>query len=489
MGYRKNYDDNGFLKVNDDGNILVCSEFNGNEVFENTYKLINAEAGTRDLMFAEINGNTLQPIWTNQGTAPGNNQYDDVYFDRNGNIFMGGTTHNPLNIDGQLIEGDLKDGSPYLVKILPSGDLDYSYWQPNTIDYHINIAEIASDNFGNSYVAGTFSGTSPLLDDQPLTGPESTGFFLAKYSWVKDIEGNVITKEGNPVTQGYVKIYGRTLFQRSPVIDSVELSSAGEFIFKDVPFGQFILVAIPDDRSTQNIVTTYYPQAEYWEFAEKIKVDASSGTHVYTIEMLPAPIFNGNTHLEGGVTELDSTDLFKTSAKGRPKQKAAVVLVGNKSHKSTWEIVAIVETDENGDFSFDDVEDGSYLLYVDYPGLPVEDAYPIEIAGHSYVSSLNYLVDEEKVSAAGLPIYSFVNETGNNPDISIYPNPATDYIDIVLKSDQQMIIDLFDVNGKHIDHRLSNNPARINLPNQFDGTYFLRVITKESVFFEEVTVY
>jgi hypothetical protein len=488
MGYRKDYDDNAFLKVNDDDNILVCSEFNGNEVFEDAYKLVNAENGTRDLMFARIDGNTMQPLWTNQGTAPGNNTYDDVFFDRNGNTFIGGTTFNLLDIDGQLIEGDNKDGSPYLVKIHPTGEMDYSYWQPNSTDYHISIAKVASDNYGNSYVAGTFSGTSPVLDDQPLVGPETTGFFLAKYSWMKDIEGNVIDQEGNPVTQGYVKIYGRTLFQRSPVVDSVELSSGGEFIFKDVPFGEFILVATPAERSDQNVVTTYFPQAEYWELAEQIKVDAYSGPHNYTIEMLPVPVFQGGTFLDGGVTELDSTDLSKTSAKGRPKQKASVVLVGNKSHKSTWEIVAVIETDEEGNFSFSGIEDGSYILYVDYPGLPVEDAYAIEIAGHEYVSSLDYLVDEEKISAHGLPVYSFISETGENPDINIFPNPASDHIDIILKSDQKMIIDLFDVNGKLVNHHVSDNPAKLILTNQPSGTYFLRIMTEESIYFEKITI-
>ncbi len=490
MSYRKDYEENAFMKVNGAGNILICSEFSGNEVFEDVHKLVNTENGSRDLMFARLDGNTMEPIWTNQGSAPGNNYYDDVFFDNNGNVFIAGTSYNLLDIEGQVIEGDIKDGSPYLAKVQPSGELDYSYWQPNSTDYHINIREVASDNFGNSYVAGSFSGTTPILDDQPLVGPELSGFFIAKYGRVKDIEGNVIDNEGNPVFQGYVKIYGHTMYQRSPVVDSVELSANGEFIFKDVPHGEYILVAIPEQNADLAVVTTYYPQEEYWEPAGKIKVDAFSGPHYYTIEMIQAPVFEGGTLLEGGVVELDSSDMFKraASSKGKPSQKATVVLVGNKKHKSTWEIVAIVETNADGSFSFQNVEDGSYLLYVDYPGLPVENAWEIEISGHQYVSSLNYFVDEEKVYAEGLAVYSSIKEQGANPDIQIYPNPATDYIDIELKTGQRMVIDLFDVNGKQVNHIATENPARLILANQPPGTYFLRITTVDTVYFEKISV-
>jgi len=486
MNYRKDYEDNAYMNVNGTGNIMICSEFQGNEVFTNEFKLVNAQTGTRDLMIARLDGNTLAPVWTNQGTAPDNNYFDDVFFDNQGNIFIGGTTYNMLDVEGQLIEGDSKDGTPYLAKIRPNGSVDYTYWQLNATDRHVQIAEIASDNYGNSYVAGTFSGVSPVLDDQPLVGPETTGFFLAKYSRVKNIAGNVIDVEGNVVNQGYAKIYGKTYYQRSPVVDSVELSSDGEFVFEDVPFGEFILSIIPLYPTEQGMVTTYFPQAEYWELAEMIKVDANSDDHFYTIQMIPAPVFEGRTELTGGVTQLDSTDLFKTSAKGRPKQRAQVVLVGNKSHKSTWEIVAVIETDEQGNFSFEGVEDGSYLLYVDFPGLPVEDAYAIEISGHQYVSSLDYLVDEEKVSAHGLPIYSILTDMPENPDFSIFPNPATDFIEIHYKSNTKLIIDLYDAQGKHVVHINSESPARLKLTGQVPGAYFLRVMTENEIYFEKI---
>jgi hypothetical protein len=381
-----------------------------------------------------------------------------------------------------------------MTKILPSGNLDYSYWQPNTTDYHIIIREVASDNFGNCYVAGSFNGPDPALDDQPLVEPDQQGFFLAKYSRVKNIEGNVIDPEGNPFGHGYVKIYGRTLYQRSPIVDSVELSINGEFVFNDVPFGEYVLVAIPNNTADPSIITTYYHEQgsqEYWEWAEIIKVNSSTASYYCTIEMISASEFTGGSRLEGGVTELDSSDIFKSAkaiAKGKPKQKASVVLVGNKKQKSTWEVVAVVETDDEGNFTFEDVEPGTYILYVDYPGLPVEDYYTIEITEDTYISSLDYVVDEERVYPDGIPIINNLTENSIISDIIVFPNPATDYVDIILKTDQEMVIDIYDLHGKHIDHIVSDNPARIILMDLPAGTYFLRIITADSTYFEKISV-
>jgi hypothetical protein len=63
----------------------------------------------------------------------------------------------------------------------------------------------------------------------------------------------------------------------------------------------------------------------------------------------------------------------------------------------------------------------------------------------------------------------------SNSDVVVYPNPATDYINI--KSDRNVIVSISDNLGKNL---ISTNDSYINLSNLSSGIYFVKVgdITK-----------
>ncbi len=469
-------------------NLLICSEFYGTSVFNVPYQLVNTMSSTSDILMAKLDGTSLDPLWTKQGAGSGYNNLEGADFNTNGDMYFTGTSYSKLTIDTETVDENLTDGCPYVTKISGDGTLNYLYWQSNNGGNFVTAKKVACDKFGNTYVAGNFHGPSTVLDDIGLVQASDSGMFIARYSRVRDVSGNVFDDAGNPILQGYVKIYGFTYFQRSPLNDSVYLDAEGAYLFKDVPFGNYILVAIPGVENRADFVQTYYPSFEYWEFAQEVIVNSSSITSGLDIDMKSVTQFTGHTLFQGNVQEEESEDLKSTFYnKAKPNRQATVVMAGQKAQKSTYEIVATAETDALGNFEFYDIEDGSYYLWTDIPGLPVEGVYLVEVAGHQFVSSLDYLVTEEKVVASGLPIYSGINSITENSDISIYPIPARDVLFIELKNSVVGICDLYDAQGRLLKHvKLTSEIEALNISEYPAGNYFVRIITDNGIDFGKI---
>jgi hypothetical protein len=75
------------------------------------------------------------------------------------------------------------------------------------------------------------------------------------------------------------------------------------------------------------------------------------------------------------------------------------------------------------------------------------------------------------------------NDNGKNPTFQISPNPAQDYINIIVSGDfaneNNYQVELFDVLGQRVLTTMINSPnTRIDLPNYIDkGLYFLKIST------------
>jgi hypothetical protein len=67
-------------------------------------------------------------------------------------------------------------------------------------------------------------------------------------------------------------------------------------------------------------------------------------------------------------------------------------------------------------------------------------------------------------------------------NISLYPNPANDYIDVRVDELNVTNMEVYDVYGKLINTvNVINNPTRINVSGLATGMYFVRVTTEQGV--------
>ena len=66
------------------------------------------------------------------------------------------------------------------------------------------------------------------------------------------------------------------------------------------------------------------------------------------------------------------------------------------------------------------------------------------------------------------------------PVASIYPNPASDYVNIVSANGEMSAVQVYDITGKLVqDIKLNDEAITLNVAAMVDATYFVRIIYKD----------
>jgi hypothetical protein len=69
-----------------------------------------------------------------------------------------------------------------------------------------------------------------------------------------------------------------------------------------------------------------------------------------------------------------------------------------------------------------------------------------------------------------------INETSINLELSVYPNPTTNYLTLKVEDNANLSYQLFDLQGKVLESKkLQSTSTNINLEAQPKAIYFLRV--------------
>jgi hypothetical protein len=75
-----------------------------------------------------------------------------------------------------------------------------------------------------------------------------------------------------------------------------------------------------------------------------------------------------------------------------------------------------------------------------------------------------------------------VNETTINLELSVYPNPTTDYLTLKLEKTEGLSYQLYDLQGKVIASKTVNGTStNISLEEQPTATYFLSVVKNNQI--------
>jgi hypothetical protein len=479
------------INIDNENNLYLITEYMGPSVLYNFVQRPNAEAGTRDIVITRLNRDIGEFEWARSGNSPGDNMFNSTVFDRFGSIYLSGNVNiNPLvyeDIDATnvIVKDTIGNGGFYIIKIDKEGDINFARSKVNAMDNAMTGNSLSVDFYGNLYLAGTFAGIGTNLDNIPIAAAGDVGIYAAKFSYVADISGNVFDEEGGPVTSGYVKLYGFTRFQRSPLSDSVLIAGNGSYLFKDIPFGWYIIFAKPRAADYPDAAQTYYPSAAHWDEALPILVTSTAPITGKDIIVNSIIASTGNAFLGGEIYESDTTNVFKSSKSVLKKAvKGLDVILAGGRLKSDYEVIAITQTDENGDFAFYDVADGDYTIIADIPGLPHEEKYYVTIIGGEFISNLDYLVGEEYVTKAEGG-YTGITENADKlaDNLKVSPNPSNGIFHIYIENLQpgsSIDFEIISVSGRSIykgkiSNQSTSNP--IDIRNISPGVYILKTKT------------
>ena len=303
---------------------------------------------------------------------------------------------------------------------------------------------------------GTISFDDPSKDLTPNCGTERDFIYNVNYipELSKDINGVVrnpsgfwlgaaefgfsddhivgfrgyVTNISDTLKNGTIEIYADT--STKALLDfmgEVNIASTGLF---DIPIVRYTdgywFKIIPDEDEAPNFVEAYHNGELRWD--EGLPIVSSDSCGIHEEDIFPrklAELADGPYSISGTVTE--------TSGAGKvlgtdPIPGLDVVLDRIPPSKNT---VAVTQTDENGNYSFNGLPEGIYVVTIDYEGLPADTIYKIDLGGEiTDVEYQNYCVDTlSKIGGCHWGLASIDEETSFA--VNVFPNPVDGLLNIV----------------------------------------------------------
>lgn len=302
-------------------------------------------------------------------------------------------------------------------------------------------------------------------------------------SWLVELASDVILggtvtdADENPVYPGYVKAIKSAWWGSYPMVDSVLLNNDGSYQFDDLYPGNYALLAVPDQIQKPEGIPTYVGDQTGWKVATFHDIYPKYNSNIVNIKLLEVPLLtagDGSGQMSGTITYEDEERALKgTSA--RPAKKSSVILL-KKTKKSTMagEVIAYVETDDLGVFTFNNVPDGDYLLHVEVTGLEMLEIYDVTIVGNQIVSGLDYTISDDGIYI-GWPVGVSLLE---NETLTLYPNPGPGLILMDLPAAGEYAVKIYATDGRMVLKEQFNSAGgvrSINISGENDGIYFIRI--------------
>ncbi|MEQ9376180.1 MAG: FG-GAP-like repeat-containing protein [Imperialibacter sp.] len=304
----------------------------------------------------------------------------------------------------------------------------------------------------------------------------------------------------SPLTSGVAIVYK---IKDGPYdsIAAAQVSPEGAFIAEKIVLGDYIIIAKPDLELFPDALQTYYSSTIDWVQADTLRVRNPVSGLAIGLLGTPPPL-NGDGVITGGV-DSDLPDSVFTDEEARILDRKRVAGAGvslsrqrfrAKGNEFDYDFVAYTVTDEEGNFSFGTLPDDTYLINIQYPGVPMDQSSDIlltlgtetdlnEISVAALVTPEGIVVDKVAVKGIAAP---FIR------DLNVYPNPGEDIISLdyfVRRKVESLNLRVTDVTGRELMLQalpFSHGPQRtaMDISGLTPGMYIL-VISDEAGSFTE----
>lgn len=280
--------------------------------------------------------------------------------------------------------------------------------------------------------------------------------------------GTVADTSGVPVASGTVELYTYGLNSAGSLLyGGTTVNGNGQYAFTNVPYGQYILRAIPDSLQYPNTATSYFMNTHYWTYAEMLSAICDS-TFSADIQLVGFGDLVGSGVVIGYLGDLG---IVRSGGFGDPWPGVSVLLESYPSGA----LVASTWTRMDGTFSFTNVPFGTYRLMLDHPGLPMLGHYIIEVTpGQPVHSGMDHAAYPEGFLPQSGPT---AVQGAQGPAPVFGPNPLEDNtLRIRLAEDGVRMVRLFDGAGRQVYGKRSNVQGGVLdlvLPDLASGTYLM----------------
>ncbi|MBU0763201.1 MAG: T9SS type A sorting domain-containing protein [Bacteroidetes bacterium] len=248
----------------------------------------------------------------------------------------------------------------------------------------------------------------------------------AEYVTSKDpgyvIRGIVYEPDGNtPVSAGQVSLIGKDPWDHLFGVDeTIDIVSGGHFQFSCVTWGNWLVLADPDDGPHPTLFPTYYGDEVAWELSDNIAISSDTNVAIITVDDQSGIISTGNGQISG-IVWVDTLNT-KTPSNATEAGNVKVTLEENPGGAALMH----GKTDDNGEYDFGNLADGNYRMKVEIAGLSMDSTYEITIASGQLVhTNLDFLYDSTLVYVVEGSVVEEISHQADHP-VSILPNPFRD---------------------------------------------------------------
>ena len=301
---------------------------------------------------------------------------------------------------------------------------------------------------------------------------------------VADVSGKLQVTATTPVTSGkmlLLKINSGGVGYDTTRVQSVK--SDGTYSLEKVVLDDYILVGLGDQVLYKDYFPTYFSGSVYWEEATRIVLNENRVDVDILLKTLPAVKPSGDGELSGTFEEGNLPG--SRTKRARIDGAGASVRRGTKSGRPTEtldgdDIIAFVYTNANGEFDFKDLEEGAYILNLQYPGVPMDTESDIYItlgpkAKRQNVQKVEALAEAGKITVKRFIIVGL--EEDENSMVKIYPNPVAEELFVEIQSGAgDGVAVLTDLTGKeHKRILLSESEKVMDVKDLSSGIYVLTI--------------
>lgn len=251
----------------------------------------------------------------------------------------------------------------------------------------------------------------------------------------------------------------------TPVDTFFTLDSMGfaPFYYPTSASGTYSILATLMSGNTANFVPTYFGNATTWSAANTFTLGGGN-TVVMSIALQAAGGTGGGGGSAGG--GVNQGGLPITGSTGM----AGVQL---QLHDLQGQVLRAVHTNAQGVYNMSNLAFGSYKMHVEMMGMPFTP-YPFTLSSSNPNAQLHFTVNQTGIAAS-------LVESGVRID-GVYPNPATDVLNINLSSrqSQQVELNLLDITGRKLRSEAllmgeGENTHRLSLEGIPAGIYLLEM--------------
>lgn len=327
--------------------------------------------------------------------------------------------------------------------------------------------------------------TSYSVNGEDANGCVNTATTSVNIVAAKNISGVITNTAGT--TSGDLILYKYTPgLSMWDSITTVPLSS--NYSFTSIDSSLYVIRAVP---TATNIQVTYADSAITWQNATVINHGCTNNTN-QNIKLIPLDNIGGGPGILTGFIIQDDgfgermSNAFKPLVPGNPI--GGIVVKGGRNPGGNM-FVQTTSDGATGGYTLTNIplSTGSdhYFIYVDIPGLDTSASYHRVITNTNTIyQNLNWSVDSMYIKPIGEITTIKNNNSLLNNSISVFPNPASSFVNIqyelIQSADIQIM--LYDVIGNKIQDIVRTSTLEKNKYNHLikteylsSGIYFIKV--------------